>query len=84
MILRLIFGPLGIVLGFLIVSKSEWLLENFGRVDFAEKYLGLQGGTRLFYKLLGILIMVIAFLYLTGFLGEIVLSIIKPLFGGIL
>ena len=58
-------------LGFSLVWKTSWWIELFGRNPWAEEHLtsGLgsgAGGSWLFYKLLGIVIMVAAFLYFTG------------------
>ncbi len=53
-ILRTIGGILIIVGGIALVIKSDWFLSNFGRINWAEQHLGLEGGTRLFYKLLGV------------------------------
>ncbi len=74
--MRIILGLIGVAVGFLIVWKSEWLLQNFGRVDWAEEKL--SGGSRLFYKLVGLAIIVIAFLYMGGFVEGILLWIFVP------
>jgi len=79
--MRFILGPLGIYIGFMIMWKSEWLLSNFGRMDWAEDYLSTEGGSRLGYKLIGLIIMIVSFLYLTGGLGSIIVSLLGPLFG---
>ena len=59
-------GFLFIALGILIVLKTEWILSFFGRNAWAESKLGAEGGTRLFYKLIGIGLIVFAFLLMTG------------------
>ncbi|MBI4433396.1 hypothetical protein HY632_01355 [Candidatus Uhrbacteria bacterium] len=74
--MRYLFGFLAIALGFLVVWKSERLLEAFGRVDWAEAHL--SGGTRLFYKLVGLGFIVLAFLYMTGWVGDILMFIFVP------
>lgn len=53
-ILRVLGGLLIIIGGIVMVIKTEWFLVNFGRIDWAERHLGFEGGTRLFYKLLGV------------------------------
>ncbi|HCJ52360.1 MAG: hypothetical protein A2898_01305 [Candidatus Kerfeldbacteria bacterium RIFCSPLOWO2_01_FULL_48_11] len=65
--MRYFLGIIIIGIGYVFVWKSDWFVENFGRIDFAERHLasGL-GGTRLFYKLLGIVIIIGAFLYMSG------------------
>ncbi|MBI4592018.1 hypothetical protein HY733_01055 [Candidatus Uhrbacteria bacterium] len=50
--------PLGLaimVVGFLMVKKTDVVLSWFGAVPFAEEKFG-PGGSRFFYKLLGIAI----------------------------
>ncbi|NQU83922.1 MAG: hypothetical protein HQ536_04395 [Parcubacteria group bacterium] len=80
--LKYIAGTLGMVVGFLMVWKATWLLINFGRVDFAEKYLGTMGGSRLFYKLIGIAILLICFIWVSGTLDDILLAVLGPMFSG--
>jgi hypothetical protein len=73
----------GIVLmavGCLFVIKSEWFLQNFGSIPWAEQHLGLDGGTRLFYKLLGILIAIVGMMMATGLLGGALLGTVGRLF----
>lgn len=74
--MRIIFGLIGVVAGFLIIWKSEWFLQNFGRVDWAEEKL--SGGSRLFYKLVGLAVIIIAFLYMGGFVEGILLWVFAP------
>ncbi len=75
LIVRIIVGFLIAGIGFLFVWQSEWLLQNFGRVDWAE--MKLSGGTRLFYKLLGIIIILIGFSVVTNLYSEILTSFAK-------
>ena len=77
---RIILGLIGIAIGFLIVWKSEWILQNFGANGWAEAHLGTEGGSRLLYKLIGIIIMFVAVLYMTGLIEGILLSIFGGLF----
>ncbi len=62
-----IVGILIVIAGFLLMWKTEAVYRFTGRVAFAEKYFGTEGGTRLFYKLLGAFTIFIGFLVLTGF-----------------
>lgn len=75
MLLRIILGILAIGLGFVMVWKTNWFLENFGIIAWAEQHLGAEGGSRIFYKLLGILIIILAFMLMTGLLQKLLLSI---------
>ncbi len=75
-------GLAAIVIGFMIVWKTEWLLSFFGRVNWAEKHLGYEGGSRLFYKLIGILVIFIGIFAATNLLGGILTTVLSPLFRG--
>lgn len=80
--MKYFFGILGMVVGFIFIWKSSWFLNNFGRVDFAEKYLATFGGTRMFYKLLGIIAILICLIWVTGTLDNILLTVLGPMFSG--
>lgn len=69
-----------VVVGILLVIKTDWFISNFGTSSWAEQHMGTSGGTRLLYKLIGIAIIVLAVLGATGALGEIVLGVFGPLF----
>lgn len=79
--MRFFLGILGIGFGILITLKSEWFLHNVGRIASIEKYLGTFGGSRLFYQILGVLIVAISTLYMIGALGGILEAIVGGLFG---
>ncbi len=59
---KFIFGIIIAAVGFLLVWKSEWLINNFGRINFAEQHLGTSGGSRLMYKIIGIIIIFVGFM----------------------
>ncbi|MEA3272394.1 MAG: hypothetical protein U9P90_01870 [Patescibacteria group bacterium] len=80
--MKYFFGILGMIVGFILVWKSGWFLANFGRVDFADKYLGTFGGTRMFYKLLGVLTILICLIWVTGTLDNIIMAVFGPMFSG--
>lgn len=81
MFLRIIIGLIGIGLGMILIIKSEWFLANFGRIDWAEIHLGTEGGTRLLYKLIGLVFILISILIMTGLIEGVLLAIFGPLFG---
>jgi hypothetical protein len=81
--MHIILGLLGVVVGTLFVMKSEWLLQNFGKVPWAEEHLGADGGSRLFYKLIGLAIIIIGFLGMIGLLGGLIIGIFGSLFRGL-
>ncbi|TSC71588.1 MAG: Uncharacterized protein G01um101438_1019 [Parcubacteria group bacterium Gr01-1014_38] len=75
-----------VTIGFLMVWKTPWFLEMFGRVPWAEKHLtggfgAGAGGSWLWYKLLGIITIVAAILYLTGILQALLTNILGVFFG---
>ena len=65
MITRIIIGLVIAAFGAVLVIKTFWFYEFFGSMDWAEKYLG-GGGSRLAYKLIGILISFIGFMVATN------------------
>ncbi len=79
--MKIIFGVVGIAIGTLLIIKTEWFIQNFGTSGWAESKMGLSGGTRLLYKLIGLGVIVIAALGMTGMLGGIIISIFGRLFG---
>ena len=78
---KVIIGILIIFGGFMMASKSEWLLRSFGRVDWAENRFPFEGGTRFFYKILGIIVIFLGLFVITGIWTDILTGIFK-LFGG--
>lgn len=70
--MQYVYGFLVIIFGFFLVWKSDWLVNNFGRIAWAEEHLGTEGGTRIFYKLLGILIIIGSFLVMAGVFNNII------------
>ncbi|MBI2984081.1 MAG: hypothetical protein HYY50_00410 [Candidatus Kerfeldbacteria bacterium] len=72
----IILGVIG--LGALLVIKTQWFYNFTGPIDWAEQHLGTEGGTRLFIKLIGIAIILGAFLWVTGGLQAILNGIFKP------
>jgi len=81
--MAIIIGLILTVLGLFLVLKTEWILANFGGVAWAEAHLGTSGGSRLFYKGLGIILIFIGFATMTGLLQPLLLGLLSPLFGGL-
>lgn len=83
--MRFLIGMLIIAVGFLLVWKTPWFLSVFGRVPWAEENLTTSfgagfGGSWMWYKLLGLLTIAAAILYMTGTLQSILVSILGPFF----
>jgi hypothetical protein len=81
MIGRVIFGIVGIAIGFVLVFKARRIVERItGPLAFAEKYFG-GGGTYNFYRTLGLVIMVVSLLIIFGIGQFIYDSIVQGLSG---
>jgi len=79
--MNIFFGLLAIVAGTLIVIKTEWIIQTFGKNTWAETHMGLSGGSRLLYKLVGVAAIFIALAAMTGLLGNIITGTFGRFFG---
>lgn len=77
--MNILFGLIIIVAGTYMVIKTEWLLRNFGRIAWFEKTFGAEGGSRLGYKLLGLIVIFFGLLVMTNLLGGFMGWALKPL-----
>lgn len=77
--MKIIGGLILIILGTLIVVKTEFLLENFGRISWFEEKLGSQGGSRLGYKLIGLIFIFFGLLLVTGLFNGFMKTSLSPL-----
>lgn len=77
--MHIILGFIAIIIGALIVIKSEALLNAFGRIGFFEKHLGTEGGSRLGYKLIGIFVIFIGILIMTNMIGGFLTWVLSPI-----
>jgi len=78
---HLFLGAILMAVGIAITIKSEAILSFFGPIGFFEKYLGTEGGSRLGWKLIGILFFFIGFLIMTGMINGFMLWLLSPLLG---
>jgi len=77
--LRILIGVVLTAAGVAMVIKTGTFRDFFGEVPFAEKYLG-GGGTNLFYKFLGIAIILIGFLVATNLWSAFLQATLGSLF----
>lgn len=77
--MNIILGLILLVVGAIIVIKSEGMLSAFGRIGFFEKHLGFEGGSRLGYKLIGMFISFIGILIMTNLIGGFLGWALSPL-----
>ena len=82
MLVRILIGLVLAIIGAFLTIKSDMVYQAVGPIAFAEKYLGSDGGSRLMYKLIGILITILGFLIMTGLIKNIVIAIFSALFVG--
>lgn len=83
MTFQIIFSIIGIIIGLLIIIYNRKLVDFFGRNMWAEEHLG-PTGTYTLFKFIGIALLIIALLILTGDLFRIIKSItgfIKTIMG---
>lgn len=80
MIARILIGILVSLGGYLMVWKTQFFLDAVGPIDWAERNLG-GGGSRMFYKLLGVAIILIGFLVITNLFDTVIGGFIISLFG---
>jgi hypothetical protein len=77
--MNIIVGLIVIGVGTMMVIKSEWLLNNFGRIAWFEEHLGSDGGSRLGYKLVGMLVIFFGMLIMTSMIGGFLAWMLSPL-----
>ena len=82
MIGKIILGLIVAAIGAVITIKAEWIYQNFGAIPSADKYLGTEGGSRLAYKLIGILTAIVGFLIMTNLAEAVVIGIFGAMFSG--
>lgn len=79
MAFRILVGLIGIPLGFLVLLYRDKVKDFVGNISWAEKYLG-TGGTWTALILIGVLTIVLSFMFMIGSLQNMILK----LFGDIL
>jgi len=77
---RIIIGLLIVVVGVVLVFKSEWFYLNFGSISWAEEHLGTSGGSRLMYKLVGLIFIFVGMLVATNLMTGFLMATIGKLF----
>lgn len=77
--MNILVGLIILAIGAAITIYSEKVMSAFGRIAFFETHLGTDGGSRLGYKLLGILIAFLGILVITNLIGDFLSWILGPL-----
>ena len=77
--MRFLWGAIWIIIGIGLIKFSFQITNIFGHIGWAEQHIG-GGGTYTLYKLVGVAIIIIGFLYMFGNTGFIT-GPLGPLFG---
>ncbi|OGF24408.1 hypothetical protein A3H66_03075 [Candidatus Falkowbacteria bacterium RIFCSPLOWO2_02_FULL_45_21] len=75
----IIIGVIILAIGVFMVIKSEAMLNAFGRIEFFERHLSSDGGSRLGYKIIGLMAIFIGFLIMTNLIGGFMTWLLAPL-----
>jgi hypothetical protein len=79
--MKFVWGIVWIIVGILVMRYNFSIVQLFGKVGWAENHLsGGLGGTYTMYKLLGLLIVILALLYMFNSIDFLVKPFM-PLFG---
>jgi hypothetical protein len=65
---RIIVFIIGTVAGVALIWKTEWFIQNIGKSAWAEDKMGMAGGSRTLYKLIGLLVIFFCWIYAFGML----------------
>ena len=76
---KLIIVPIVIVIGVLVMKYSVALTEMTGQIDFAERIFKPPfAGTYTWWKAIGLVLIILAVLYLTGYIDPFATTSIIP------
>jgi len=73
MLFRILVGLIGIPLGFFMLKYRDKVKDWTGNIAWAERYFG-TGGTWTALVLIGVLMIVLSFMFMVGSLQEIFLG----------
>lgn len=79
-IINFLIGSVFVGIGFYgFILNTDGILSFFGRMEFFDKYLGTDGGSRLGYKLIGIVIIFFGFLVAFSLIDKFLLWSFSPI-----
>jgi hypothetical protein len=80
--MRFVWGIIWITIGVLLIRYTFQITNLFGKVDWAERHLSSGfGGTYAMYRIVGVIVIILAFLFMFGSAGFIT-DFLRPVFGG--
>jgi len=77
-IVSFLIGLIMIAAGLSLTVKTEWFMNNFGRIAWFEEKLSSEGGSRLGYKLVGFAFLLLGIITLTGNINNFMAWILSP------
>jgi len=77
--MSIFIGILLAVGGVFLIVKTEWFINNFGRIGWFEEKMGPDGGSRFGYKLIGIILLTVGIIVMTGSGNELMHWLLSPL-----
>ena len=77
--MNILLGFIIMAIGALITVKSEAMLNMFGRIGYFERHLGAEGGSRLGYKLAGLIAIFVGMMVMTDLIGGFLEWVLSPL-----
>jgi len=78
-IMHILIGLIILSIGLIFIIKTEWFMSNVGRIGWFEEHLATSGGSRMGYKLLGMLVVFIGILFITDMIGGMLRFVLSPL-----
>ena len=75
--MRYVIGVFIIALASFLIIKTEYFYSLTGPMDWPEQHIG-PGGTRLFLKIIGLILIFGALFYMTGALGDFGHAVLTP------
>ncbi|MFA5109168.1 MAG: hypothetical protein WC458_01305 [Patescibacteria group bacterium] len=77
--MSIFIGLLILVGGAFLTVRTEWMVNNFGRIAWFEEKLGSEGGSRLGYKLIGLIGIFIGIVVMTGSGDDLMRWLLGPI-----
>ena len=81
--MNILGGIIGVVVGFLLIKYAVPITNNLGTIEWAEEHMrGGMAGTYSLYKIIGIVVIILSFLYMFGGIN-VLLAPLGTVFGGV-
>lgn len=78
-IMQFFIGLAMLLVGVYFNLKTESMLNNWGRIQWFEDNFGVDGGSRLGYKVIGLIAIFIGILLMTGLFNDFASWVLEPL-----